>query len=96
MLIAAFLSSVGQLFWKLGFSDMYFMVLGFICYGGGAILMIKSYSLEKLSIAYPIMSTSYIFALVFGYFILNENITWTEVFAVFLIFVGVVLTSYDQ
>lgn len=45
----------------------------FLCYGLGAILMIKAFALEKLSVAYPLMCASYVFALIYGYFCLGRN-----------------------
>jgi drug/metabolite transporter (DMT)-like permease len=96
MILAALLTATGQLFWKLGFTNFYLMLLGFICYGGGALLMIKSFSLEKLSVAYPLMCTSYIFALIFGDLFLEERITYTKIFAITLLIFGVILTSHEN
>lgn len=96
MLASAFLTATGQLFWKLGFNNLFLMILGFLCYGTGAILMIKSFEKEKLSVAYPLMSISYIFALFYGGFILEEAITFHKIIAIVLLFIGVTFTSYDK
>lgn len=96
MVLAAFLTATGQLFWKLGYTNFSFMLVGFICYGGGSIFMIKSLSREKLSVAYPIMCIGYIFALIYGAFILNEQITFNKIIAIFLLTLGVTFTSYDK
>ncbi|KQY87483.1 hypothetical protein ASD24_06400 [Paenibacillus sp. Root52] len=96
MLISAFLTATGQLFWKWGLTDWFFLGAGFLCYGLGAILMIKAFALEKLSVAYPLMCASYIFALIYGYLLLGEDITVQKLAAVVLLGIGVTLTSVDR
>lgn len=96
MVLAAFLTATGQLFWKLGYNHFAFMLVGFICYGGGSLFMIKALAQEKLSVAYPIMCTGYIFALIYGVYILDESITFTKVIAVLLLMLGVTFTTYDK
>ncbi|ASA24087.1 HAD-IB family hydrolase [Paenibacillus donghaensis] len=96
MVLAAFLTATGQLFWKWGWDDLSYLALGFLCYGGGAIFMIRGLALEKLSVAYPLMGLSYFFALGYGHWILHEPITWAKLFAVALMGIGVYLISYDR
>ncbi|MCR8659654.1 EamA family transporter [Paenibacillus endoradicis] len=96
MIISAFLTATGQLFWKWGHSNLLYMLLGFICYGLGAVFMLKAFSLEKLSVAYPLMCMSYIFALFYGDFFLGEDITLKKAIAVALLGIGVTLTSYEK
>ena len=60
MLVSAFLTATGQLFWKWGLTEWIYLGIGFVCYGLGAILMIKAFALEKLSVAYPLMCASYV------------------------------------
>ncbi|MGX6446101.1 EamA/RhaT family transporter [Neobacillus sp. K501] len=96
MITSALLTATGQLFWKMGFSYFVFMILGFICYGAGALLMIKSFATEKLSVAYPLMSISYIFALLLGGFILDEPITYMKIIAIIFLFIGVTFTSNEK
>lgn len=96
MILSAFLTATGQLFWKWGHANMVYMGIGFVCYGLGAILMIKSFSLEKLSVAYPLMCISYIVALFYGEFFLDEPLTLKKLAAVALLGIGVTLTSYEK
>lgn len=96
MLFSAFLSATGQLFWKWGLHQWGYMGVGFVCYGLGALLMIKAFSQEKLSVAYPIMCASYVFAFMYGYFLLNEMITMNKIAAVLLLGIGVTLTSVER
>ena len=96
MIVAALLSATGQLFWKLGFEEFIYMVIGFICYGLGAVLMIKAFSNEKFSVAYPLLCLSYVFALFYGDIFFSEPISTKQILAVILISLGVILTSYDK
>jgi len=96
MIISAFLTATGQLFWKWGHASLLYMAIGFLCYGVGAVFMLKAFSLEKLSVAYPIMCTSYIFALFYGDLFLGEDITLKKATAVALLGIGVTLTSYEK
>jgi drug/metabolite transporter (DMT)-like permease len=96
MLVSAFLTATGQLFWKWGLADYCWLAAGFACYGTGALFMIKSYAREKLSVAYPLMCTSYIFALIYGDLLLGEELTFRKVLAVAALGIGVTLTSYDK
>lgn len=96
MIISAFLTATGQLFWKWGHTNLIYMAIGFVCYGLGAIFMIKSLALEKLSVAYPLMCISYIVALFYGDIFLGEPITIKKTVAVVLLGIGVTLTSYEK
>ncbi|WP_410512285.1 EamA family transporter [Paenibacillus sp. BR2-3] len=96
MVVSAFLTATGQLFWKWGHSDILYMAIGFVCYGLGAIFMIKSLALVKLSVAYPLMCISYIVALIYGDMFLGEPITLKKMAAVVLLGIGVTLTSYEK
>ena len=96
MIISAFLTATGQLFWKWGHSNLLYMALGFVCYGMGAVFMLKAFSMEKLSVAYPLMCISYIFALFYGDFFLGEDFTMKKALAVALLGIGVTLTSYEK
>ncbi|QNK57598.1 EamA family transporter [Paenibacillus sp. PAMC21692] len=96
MIVSALLTATGQFFWKLGISHLIYMIPGFLCYGAGALFMIKAFSLEKLSVCYPLMCTSYLFALAYGSIFLGETITFQKAIAVVLLGIGVTLTSYDK
>jgi drug/metabolite transporter (DMT)-like permease len=96
MFLAAFLTATGQLFWKLGYNNLVFMIIGFFCYGIGAIFMVKSLTFEKLSVAYPILCLSYVFALTYGDVFLGEQVTFNKIVAVGLLIIGVTLTSYEN
>lgn len=94
MTISSLLTVVGQLLWKFGadantLNDFILIFLGFSCYGFGSILMIYSLKFGELSILYPVMSTSYIFAIIIGYFYLNEKINVYKIIGTLIILLGV-------
>ncbi|MBO2942470.1 HAD-IB family hydrolase [Paenibacillus sp. F411] len=96
MVISALMTATGQLFWTWGAESVFYLGLGFLCYGGGAIFMIRGLSLEKLSVAYPMMCLSYVFAIGYGYWILHEPITLNKLIALILIVSGVFLLSHER
>ena len=93
MSAAALAAAKGQLFFKLagGFAFSFYFAAGVICYGIGAILMVYAYRFGKLLVLNPVLSTGYVFALLFGFFFLNEEITFLKIVAVILICSGVSL-----
>lgn len=90
--IAALFTSVGQLLWKISNGQINaFMVSGFLCYGLGAVLMIIAFRFGSLSVLHPILSLSYIFAIVLGAIFLGEYLKTMQVMAIIIIIVGVTL-----
>lgn len=96
MIVAAFCTATGQLFWKWGVHQFLYYGVGFLFYGLGAWLMIRALSREKLSVAYPLMSSSYLFALIYGAMLLHETVTLQKGIAVLLLMVGVAFISYGK
>jgi drug/metabolite transporter (DMT)-like permease len=92
ILVASLMTSIGQLFWKIsGGADVTSLIIGFLFYGVGAVLMIVAFRFGSLSVIHPMLSFGYIFALFFGRFILNETISPVQLLGVFTIMAGVVL-----
>lgn len=96
MTISSLLTMIGQLLWKFGsdsstLNDFIFIFIGFACYGFGSLIMIYALKFGELSILYPVMSTSYIFAIVIGYFYLNEEINIYKIVGTLIILLGVAL-----
>jgi uncharacterized membrane protein len=92
MITASFFTASGQLFWKIfqENNNNYFLISGFLFYGIGAILMISAFRFGKYSIIHPIMCTSYVFAVLFGNFFLNEGISTIQYLGIALIILGVI------
>lgn len=76
IILCTLFTSVGQLLWKKGlinlnFSDWlsffnWFIILGFISYGFGFILMLLALKLGELSVLYPIIATGFIWISIFS------------------------------
>lgn len=92
IILAAFSTSIGQMFWKLShqFLDVNFIV-GFFLYFCGALLMIIAFRFGDLSVLHPLLSFGYIFSLYLGSAFLGENLTITKICGTCIIFVGAAL-----
>jgi len=76
IILCTLFTSVGQLLWKKGlislnFNDWLsflnmFIILGFISYGLGFILMLLALKSGELSVLYPIIATSFIWISIFS------------------------------
>lgn len=92
ILIASILTAFGQLLWKLSNGiSLKLLILGFICYGLGAVLMILAFRYGSLSVIHPMLSFGYIFAIILGKTVLNEQITPIKLLAIAIIMIGVIL-----
>ena len=76
MLTASLLTCVGQLCWKLSASGALWLVLvGFVLYGCGALLMVVALRFGELSILHPMLSAGYVLSIVLGGVVLGESVT---------------------
>lgn len=93
MIIASLFTSIGQLSWKIFQNEriISFLLLGFILYGIGAILMIMAFKYGKYSAVHPMLCTSYVFAIIFGHIFLKENINRLQIIGILIIVIGVIL-----
>ncbi len=96
MILSSFMSATGQLFWRWGHTEVIYIFIGFLCYMIGAVLMIKGMEYIPLSVAAPLMSISYILALVYGVTLFNESINIQDLFGIVFIGIGVTMTSYGK
>ncbi len=91
--MSAFFTSIGQLLWKLGNEKFLFIILGFVFYGIGALIMIISYKYGNYSVIQPFISISYVFSLLLGSIILKETITIYKVSGISIIIIGVIFIA---
>lgn len=92
IIFAAMLTSIGQLFWKVSYNtNIKYLILGFICYGVGAVCMIIAFRYGSLSVLHPMLSFGYVFALILGSVVLKEQISFLQVIAIIIIIIGVTL-----
>ncbi|WP_368247120.1 EamA family transporter [Clostridium perfringens] len=91
---SALCTSFGQLFWKIGVdSNLFLLIIGFVLYGIGALSMILALKFGDLSIIYPLMCTSYIFALINGSLFLKEHISLVQLLGIIVIITGVIFIA---
>lgn len=82
----------GQMFWKLaGAENLVYLLIGFILYGIGALIMIYAYKFGELSVLQPILSLNYVLTIIIAALILKENITITKIIGIIIVTVGVFL-----
>ncbi len=94
ILISALFTTSGQYFWKISYMhNMIFILMGFIFYGIGAVGMIVAFKYGSFSVIHPMMSMSYIFIVVLGYYFLNEVVNIEKIIGLMLIMLGVVLVG---
>lgn len=92
ILLASMGTASGQMFWKLsGGQWNRNLILGFLFYGIGAVLMTVAFRFGSLSVLHPLLSMGYVFALLLGVTFLDEHITAMRAMAVVLIVAGAVL-----
>lgn len=91
IIFAAVLTSIGQLLWKISYNtNIMYLILGFICYGLGAVCMIIAFRYGSLSVLHPMLSFGYIFALILGQVLLKEQISLMQIIAIIFIIIGVI------
>ena len=74
------------------FSSPY-VIGGFVFVFSGALFWLAVLSRWPLSLAYPLLSISYIIGIVLSVLLLKEKVTWVQVLGVLVIVVGVTLVS---
>jgi len=67
-----------------------YIVLGFVVYGISAILWLDVLSRLDFSVAFPLVSLTYLFALIIGSVLFHEQVGWSRITGVFLICGGLV------
>lgn len=91
MICSSICACIGQLFWKLSSTQgIIIMLLGFVFYGAGALIMIIAYKYGKLSILQPVLSLNYVLSIVLGFVFLHEPITILKIIGVLIITSGVI------
>lgn len=94
MLCAAVFACVGQLLWKMSTEDgMLYMMIGFIFYGIGALLMLFAYRYGSVSVLQPMLSANYMLSAILGVLVLHETLSATKIIGIIIITVGVILIA---
>jgi drug/metabolite transporter (DMT)-like permease len=101
--LSAFIGSIGQLEFKRGADNLqfdikllltnYHLIIAIAVYCVSTVLYVYALNKENLSILYPIIATSYIWALLFSKIFLKEPVGLTSWAGVFFILLGVTLIA---
>lgn len=99
VVITTIFTSVGQILLKMGVNDLnleilalitnYPLILGFVSYLVGAVLLIYAMKYGELSVLYPFIALSFIWVGLMSVVILGEIMTVTKWIAIGLILAGV-------
>jgi drug/metabolite transporter (DMT)-like permease len=94
MCISSICVCIGQLFWKISsINNIPFLILGFVLYGVGAIVMLVAYRFGSLSVLQPVLSLNYVFSIILAKCFLGEPIRIMKVIGVIIIISGVILIA---
>lgn len=94
MMVSSMCVCVGQLLWKLAtMHGIAAMILGFLFYGIGAMVMLLAYRYGRLSVLQPMLSLNYVLSIVLAAWVLKERITLLKCIGVFVIVIGVILIA---
>jgi len=94
MVVSSLFTCTGQLMWKLAATGRAAeIVIGFGCYGVGALLMLIAYRFGELSVLQPILGLSYVLSLLAGWTWLGEQITAGRVIGVAAVVAGVAMVA---
>ena len=97
ILLAALLTCLGQLFWKLSAEGgLLFLLPGFVLYGCGALLMVLAMRYGELSVLHPMMSAGYALSVVLGFLVLGELVTPQKVVGILVIMAGLVCLTRPE
>ena len=92
MLFSSLCVCIGQLFWKLyANGNLVFVILGFMFYGIGALVMLYAYKFGSLSVLQPMLSANYVFTVILATTILKEEINLLKIIGILIIIIGVIL-----
>ena len=93
MILSSICVCIGQLLWKISTSqgNLSLLLIGFLLYGVGAIIMIVAYKFGSLSVLQPMLSLNYVMSIILAYIVLNEAVTLIKIIGVFIIMIGVIL-----
>ena len=106
VLFTTFLTSAGQILYKLGSKSLefnvysiltnHYLILGAVIYAIGGILIIVSLRGGEVSVLYPIIATSYIWVTLSSIIFFNESINWFKSFGIIAIIIGISLIGFGS
>jgi len=98
IILCTFMTTIGQILWRLGarsttdfisYLNIY-IILGFVTYGIGAILMIIALKFWELSKVHPFLALGFVWITILAPTILGEIINITKIIGIIIIILGVI------
>lgn len=99
IILTSFITTTGQAFLKVGtgrgigsFAEIFTnvpLIIGFLLYVIGAVLMIIAFAGAELSVLYPLLALTYIWVALVAYFYFNEPLSTSKVIGLIFIVLGV-------
>lgn len=102
VVLATLLTSLGQILWKFGsfhISSNPFswlnppLLLGFMAYGGAALMLVIALKNGELSTLYPIIATSYIWVALLSPLFFHDNFALSKFTGIAFIILGITLIT---
>jgi uncharacterized membrane protein len=104
-ILCTLLTATGQLLWKFGVQGIegsgllaylnIYVILGFISYGIGAILLVVALKFWELSRIHPLLALGYVWVTLFAPIFLHEIISTQRIIGVGVIIIGVILIGKE-
>ena len=94
--IAATLSSISQLLWKIGTDGTWGIVwylAGFVFSGLGMVLMMLAFRFGEVSVLQPLMSLGFALSIILGWVFLGESLSWPKILGTACIIIGAAILS---
>ena len=101
MILCTLLTAFGQLFFKYSSQDLQLnfislitnhnLILGFLFYGVGAVLLIMALRFGDLSVIYPFISLTFIWVMIISIIVFNEKVNSFKINAIILIILGIMM-----
>ncbi|KMV77481.1 EamA/RhaT family transporter [Coprobacillus sp. AM42-12AC] len=91
MIFSSVLVCFGQLMWKLSSRGLQYLIIGFILYGVGALIMLIAYKYGSLSVLQPCLSLNYALSIFLGVWVLGESLSLMKIIGIIIIIIGVIM-----
>jgi len=95
VIFSSVIASLGQIFFKFS-ADFtgplylnYFILIGLFLYGIGGIMFLFALKDGELSVLYPILATSYIWATLLAIYLFNDVLNVAKIIAIILVMLGI-------
>lgn len=76
-----------------GYASSPLIIAGFALYGLGACVWLFVLARLPLSVAYPFVGLGFVFTMLLGYFLLNEQVSFIRIVGTLMIAIGCVLVA---